>query len=85
MTDEKAIGDEIRKIRIEHKKLELEYVKFFLTFCSIVVAIEIFIIGNSNFDSNFKLMGLIILAFLLLYMGFFIRSQLGEIKHIFFD
>jgi hypothetical protein len=49
MTDEAS-----RKNRIEHKKSELDYVKTFLTFCSIVVAIEVFIIGNPNFNEFFK-------------------------------
>ena len=81
--DESMDDEVLCKKRIEHKKLELEYVKVFLTFCSIVMAIEVFIIGNTNFDAFLKFVGLAIMAILLISMGILFKNQMTEIKRIF--
>jgi amino acid permease len=85
MGDEDVTDEVLRKNRIEHKKLELEYVKVFLTFCSIVVAVEVFIIGNTNFDATLKTVGLLIMGILLVLMGIVFKDQLKEIKRIFYE
>jgi hypothetical protein len=72
--------EKIRNLGIEFLKLKLEFVKVFLTFCSIIVAIEVFIISNSSFDSNIKIGGLVAVLGLNLIMGFYFIGQINEAR-----
>jgi hypothetical protein len=75
--------NEIMQNQIERKKLELEVLKICLTFVSITVAIEVFIIGNQGFPDWLKLIGLIVLAIFLVLMKNIANDQLKEIRNIF--
>jgi hypothetical protein len=74
----------IRQKRIEQMKLEFEVLKIVLTFCTLAVAIEVFIIGSgSNFPDWLKTVGLVILAVLLGLMWRAGKAMLKEIRDIF--
>jgi len=72
--------EKIRNLFSECLKLKLEILKVFLTFTSISVGIEIFIISNSSFDNfNLKLWGLIIVFVFILWMGFYLKGKMDEV------
>jgi len=73
---------EERHLEIEKKGLQLEVLKMLLTFCSLAVVVEIFIISNQSFEEWLKLLGLGIMAILLIALGCCCSEMVKSIKTI---
>ena len=72
--------EKIRYLFSECLKLKLEILKVFLTFTSISVGIEIFIISNSSFDNfHLKFWGLIVVFIFILWMGLYLKGKMDEV------
>jgi hypothetical protein len=72
--------EKIRNLFSECLKLKLEILKVFLTFTSISVGLEIFIMSNSYFDIfNLKIWGLTVVFIFVLWMGLYLKGQMDEV------
>jgi fatty-acid desaturase len=71
--------EKICKLFSESLKLKLELFKVLLTFTSIAVGIEVYILSNSIFDFTFKLFGGIIVIVFLIWMALYINDKMHEV------
>jgi hypothetical protein len=76
--------EKIRNLFSESLKLKLELLKILLTFTSIAIGIEVFVISNSSFDVplfgiSLKIIGLIILLFFIVWMGYYIYEKMNDV------
>jgi hypothetical protein len=72
--------EKIRNLFSECLKLKLELLKVALTFISIWIGIETFIISNSFFDLNFKIIGGIVALFFIGWMAIYLKWKMYEIN-----
>jgi hypothetical protein len=71
--------EKIRNLFSECLKLKLELLKVVLTFTSISIGIETFILSNSFFDPNLKIIGGIVVLFFIGWMLIYLKGKMYEI------
>ena len=84
MDSDDIMEEKKRNLFSECLKLKMELFKILLTFASIAIGIEVFIISNSSFDVslfgfNLKIYGLLAVFVFIICMAYYIYKRMNEV------